>query len=308
MKVVVDTLLSEPLSASLFLSDEWLACYAGKATRYAVVDEHESIRARFVLYSGGRGWLKTWITPPGIPNIGLEVYHTKSNTAKQHHFHKQVIEVLATFLRSSKRHAYKIDLPTHWIDTQPLQWQGFEVKPRYTYRVALSQSEELMLQAMDSSKRNKIHKAQREGYSMTHEPAPAELFDFVRMQYKQASVFLHSEMIERMLHLLSSHQGVWTGVYKDGKLVAANVCAVVQEEAINLFSGVDKDHGTAAGPLCLYESMLECKRRGLEVFDFEGSSVPSIEQYFRSFGGMMTTYFTATSGKTPWRQWLKYRS
>lgn len=308
MKVVLDNSSFQPSSDHLFLSDAWLACYAGKAERFAIVDEHTNVRARFVLFSGGKGWFKTWITPPGIPNIALEVYHAKSNTSKQHHFHKQIMEALSSFLRSSHRHAYKIDLPTHWVDTQPLQWQGFEVKPRYTYRVALSQSEDAILHAMDSAKRNKIHKAQREGYTITHEPAQQELFDLIRLQYKQAGIKLHEDMTERMLALLSMQHGIWTGIIKDRKLVAANVCAMVQREAINLFSGVDKEHGTAAGPLCLYESILECKRRGLEVFDFEGSSVPSIEQYFRSFGGTMTTYFTATSGKTPWRQWLRYRS
>jgi len=308
VKVVIDHQALDTPTASVFLSDEWIACYDGKVKRYAIVDEQQTIRARFVLYAGGRGWFKTLITPPGLPHIGLEVYHSKSNTSKQHHFHKQVMEVIAQFLLSSKSHVYKIDLPTHWIDTQPLQWQGFEVKPRYTYRVDLTKSEEDILQAMDSAKRNKIHKALRDGFEVAHDAAPEELFRFVRQQYEQAGIKLHLEITQRLLELLSKKDGLWTTVKHDGRIVAANVCAFVHHEAVNLFSGVNKEHGTAAGPLCLFESMMEGKRRGMQIFDFEGSSVPSIEQYFRSFGGEMTPYYTAASGKTPWRQWLRYRA
>ena len=34
------------------------------------------------------------------------------------------------------------------------------------------------------------------------------------------------------------------------------------------------------------------QERGLKTFDFEGSSIPPIERFFRGFGGQLTPYFS----------------
>lgn len=39
--------------------------------------------------------------------------------------------------------------------------------------------------------------------------------------------------------------------------------------------------------MSLYYSILHARDLGLRVFDFEGSGVPEIEEYFRSFGGSL---------------------
>ena len=40
---------------------------------------------------------------------------------------------------------------------------------------------------------------------------------------------------------------------------------------------------------CLWEAIRWARGIGLEVFDFEGSSVPGVERFFRRFGGNLET-------------------
>jgi hypothetical protein len=40
---------------------------------------------------------------------------------------------------------------------------------------------------------------------------------------------------------------------------------------------------------------------GFKTFDFEGSGIPAIEKFFRSFGGALTPYFCITGGKRGFR-------
>ena len=45
----------------------------------------------------------------------------------------------------------------------------------------------------------------------------------------------------------------------------------------------------------LWDAIKFSKEKDLSVFDFEGSDVPSIEQYFRQFGGEITPVYYITS-------------
>lgn len=49
-----------------------------------------------------------------------------------------------------------------------------------------------------------------------------------------------------------------------------------------------------AGPYGMWNSILHAKELGIETFDFEGSSIPSIANYFESFGSEKTSYSTHT--------------
>jgi hypothetical protein len=61
-----------------------------------------------------------------------------------------------------------------------------------------------------------------------------------------------------------------------------------------------------AGVSCLEHCILYAKRLGLEVFDFEGSMMPEVESYFRSFGPRMVPYYTINKGRLPLELVLKF--
>ena len=65
----------------------------------------------------------------------------------------------------------------------------------------------------------------------------------------------------------------------------------------------DRHHG--AGALSVFEAIQHAQKLGMRTFDFEGSVVPSIERYFRGFGGRLTPYYTVNKAWLPLEMGLK---
>jgi hypothetical protein len=54
------------------------------------------------------------------------------------------------------------------------------------------------------------------------------------------------------------------------------------------------------------EAIKAAKGLGLQTFDFEGSSIPAIERFFRGFGGRLAHHFTVSRAWLPLEMALKF--
>lgn len=303
---VLQDLVEQP---DLFCSDLWSSCYDNRFRIFFIIDEKKNIVGKFAAFEGGRKRLKTLITPPFSPHIGLSVAGSKNNPVKIQTFHKQIAGAIASFLQDSKYVYFKLDFPSGWTDMQPLVWQKLNPVVRYTYRLDLNRSTEEIESCLDSSRRNKINKARREGLIISHEPKENEAMHMIRENLKGKPVVLHEEIMKKILSLLSSQDaGFYTLVRSNETDLATTICCNNGKTSYNLFSAINRNIGNnAAGSLCLFESILFAKKLGQQIFDFEGSVVPEIEEYFRSFGGELTPYYSVQGGKWPWPQIMKLR-
>jgi CelD/BcsL family acetyltransferase involved in cellulose biosynthesis len=88
--------------------------------------------------------------------------------------------------------------------------------------------------------------------------------------------------------------------------VAACFCIHDAQRAYYMLGGVDEEHGAAAAaPMAMFACIRHARDLGLEVYDFEGSMVPGIEQYFRSFGGTLTPLYRVVKASLPIEMALK---
>jgi hypothetical protein len=62
-----------------------------------------------------------------------------------------------------------------------------------------------------------------------------------------------------------------------------------------------------AGTYALFSAIRAAHQKQLSTFDFEGSGVPAIEEYFRSFGGTITPYYSVQGGAWPMLQLMKWK-
>jgi len=63
--------------------------------------------------------------------------------------------------------------------------------------------------------------------------------------------------------------------------------------AYYLIGGFDYEaNNYAAGPYAMWKGIEYSKQLNLKIFDFEGSEIPSIAQYFQSFGGIQKHYYS----------------
>lgn len=296
-------------SGNFFSSEAWCACFDERLKKFLILDEKENPIGRFVAYEGGKSGFKTLITPPFAPHIGLSVIDTKNNPVKINTFRKQVIEAIASFIASSKYVYFKLEFDVAWQDMQPMIWKGINPQVRYTYRIDLNQSTEAITANLDANKRNKLNKASKEEFTISHVPDIELAIEMLRVNLRDKPVALHEPILRKILELSAKENwGIWSMVKVSEKIVAMNVCILSNQVSYNLLSAIDRSSGhNHGGTFSIYQSIMRSKEKGQLVFDFEGSGIPEIEQYFRSFGGEITPYFSVQGGKWPWPMILKWK-
>lgn len=293
-----------------FCSEIWASCYDHRFRRFFILDEKENIVGKFSAFVGGRNGIQTLITPPFSPHIGLSIAQSKNNPVKVQSFQKQISTCIAEYLTNSGFAYYKLDFPSGWTDMQPMIWKNMRTTVRYTYRLDINRPIDEVSSGMDSSRRNKINKARRENLIMLHNGDVQTALQMLRNNLRDKPVKLHEPILKKILELLQNPEyGFWTVVLNGVKPVALNICNLNGPTCYNLLSAVDRSQRlNAAGSLSLYESIVFSKEKRAIEFDFEGSVVPEIEEYFRSFGGELTPYYTVQGGKWPWPMILKWKN
>jgi lipid II:glycine glycyltransferase (peptidoglycan interpeptide bridge formation enzyme) len=295
--------------ANLFSSEAWCNCYDERLQRYFILDDSGKTIGGFVAFEGGKHGFKTLITPPFSPHIGLFAEENKNNPVKINSFRKEIIEAISDFIKTSQYAHYKLDFSPEWNDMQPMMWKKIHTTVRYTYRIDLTKSALEITDNLDSSKRNKISKASRDGLQTNHNPNISLAMDMIRDNLEGNKLPYHSEIIQKILAFAAEKsQGIYSFTHKEEKILSVNICVHDNKTAYNLLSamnrGVPQNQGSTFG---LFQSILHAQSKGLRVFDFEGSGVPEIEEFFRSFGGALTPYFSVSGGRWPFTWLLKIR-
>ncbi len=296
-------------SSSLFTSMGWVQCFGPSLQRFFLLDENEKPIGGFVAYHGGKGNLRTLITPPFTPHIGLFTIENKNKPVKINSFRKEVIDAIADFLLASRYVYFKLDFAPEWHDMQPMIWKKIHATIRYTYQIDLNQSESEINDNLDSSKRNKINKGGRDGLVVSHDPDEDTAYRLISENLESNAIKVHNGILKNIFSLVKEKEhGIFTMTSSENKIVAVNVCVIDNNTCFNLLSAIDrKNKQGQSGTFSLYHSILKAKEKGLLIFDFEGSGVPEIEEFFRSFGGNLTPYFSVSGGKWPWPLLLKLR-
>ncbi len=294
-------------SSNLFVGEDWCECFGSSLQRFFLVDENEKPIGGFVAYHGGKGKLRTLITPPFTPHIGLFTNENKSKPVKVNSFRKDVIDAIADFLLSSKYVYFKLDFAPEWHDMQPMIWKKIQTTIRYTYQIDLQQSVSEINDNLDSSKRNKINKGERDGLQVSHEPDVQLAYRMISENLESNAIKVHESILQNLLSLCKSKDfGIFTLTTLNDAAMAINICVIDNKTGFNLLSALDrKNKQGQAGTFGIYNSILRAKEKGLYIFDFEGSGVPEIEEFFRSFGGDLVPYFSVTGGKWPWPMLMK---
>ncbi len=294
---------------NLFSSEAWCKCYDERLQRYFILDDTQKPVGGFVAFEGGKQGVKTLITPPFAPHIGLFAEENKNNPVKINSFRKDIIDAISDFIKEAKYAHYKLDFAPEWNDMQPMLWKKIHATVRYTYRIDLNQSEGAITENLDSSKRNKISKAGREGLMMHHVPDVQLALQMIRENLESNSLPFHPEIMQKILQFASEEKnGLYTITKNHDKVLAVNICVHDQKISYNLLSAINRTviHNQG-GTFGLYHSILYSKEKGKYIFDFEGSGVPEIEEFFRSFGGALTPYFSVSGGRWPWTWIVRLR-
>lgn len=258
----------------------------GPELQVMLFKEDAEVVAVMWVWESGKKFFNSLITPPFLPNCWLTFLNEYDKPATKNAKEKEVLKTLLSFVGKGKWGYWKFDFPVEYTDFQEAIWKGTLPKTKYTYRILDLRTWE---EKIDSKLRNKLKRFS----DFLFEVRP---FDTSEMQLFSASIaakgVAHEHLLANFNNLNSA--SAFTVVAEGGQYQA--FCAIVDGVCYYLVSSNGKSDNalSACGvKFCIEESI----RRGCCAFDFEGSMIPEIEVFFRSFGGDLLPYFSIEGGK-----------
>lgn len=271
----------------LFSSVFWINLF-DDAIRIGFFRADNSLAAACVLHHAKLKFISLTHPLPFSPHCALIMDERQKNPAEILSFRKEVLSAFADFLRRDKSAFIDVPIPPAIIDTQPLIWSGFQVRPAYTYRINLLQEESQINASFAARLRNSIRK--EDSIYKVLDASPEQAFDLISKTLLRNGLHPDLEAMKRII--FGSHaEALGFGLIAlEGTDVQAAAWFVGQDkEAHYLFGGTS---GQSGGPgLLIWSAIKKLRNQGFHVLDLEGSMQPGIEQFFRSFGAEMTPYY-----------------
>lgn len=278
--------------ATIFHHPVWLKQYGSFLHLYGIYS-NDKLAGVFYAYVQKKGPFTFYRTPPFTPHIGLFIPNQSSNPAKRLSETKRLTKEVADFFQTKSMSLVSCVLPTDCVDTQPFTWNQFKTSVHYTYQAELSASAEELENNMAPEQRNRYKKAIRDGIVCVQTSDYKEVEKMVMKTFNRKSKELDETRLKSILFNFANADNSYAFIaQKEGKTIAASFCLTDQNKAYYLLGGYDPEFShSGAGIACVYNSILHAKKSGKSIFDFEGSMLPEVESYFRSFGPKLIPYY-----------------
>ena len=234
----------------------------------------------------------TYITmPPLTPYLGPWIINP--NVQKSHKKYGYEHEAIGALCEKLP--------PVHFrtIHTHPsasnllaARWKGYKEKSRYTYKIDLGDQEEIW-NGISDKQRNTIRKAQ-EALSISTTDDIDLFYEFNKKSFDRQDLDIpyNLALIKRLDTALAlrSQRSILEAKDKSNNVHGMIYLAYDQHTVYLLAIGSDPQWRSEGSiPLLIWHAIQQFNGSH-KTFDFEGSMIPNIEKFFRSFGGKMTSY------------------
>jgi hypothetical protein len=190
---------------------------------------------------------------------------------------------------------YDLRLRPADTDVMPYLWNGFDTHIGYTYVIPVSHKDNWMEQASKTT-RKEMRRATREvteqGFRIEENPGAADMLPLIQdtIKAKKFEVEKLAERFDEWWQAIRKHNVGCGFLLRDraGVPMAADILIWDRHTAYSILGGIRTDlrKDSRVGTILLERMIREAHGRGLD-FDFEGSALPGVERFMRSFGGLL---------------------
>lgn len=264
---------------------------------FGIQDKGANIVAHFFIYFFNKLWQKHLITPPFLTDIQLATFCPSNNPSQVNNFNRDILSTIAEFLHQFPHTYLEIVLPVGVVDGLPFKWLNYKCGIRYTYYLDLTISEDLLLQNMSTQRRKNINDANKlelEVRNITDSNLIKE--KAIELLTTKKAKF-NRDIVTGFSNIAGTDNLKSIGIYEGDKLLALSTCFISNNESTYLFGWNSPDDDRSfLGTYALWKGIL-ASRNNANRFNFAGSQIPSIEKYFRGFGGQLTPLISVISDK-----------
>ena len=257
----------------------------------AIKDEQNKILAGIVL---PKNEINTFSNPMLTKYFGILFSPNNHISHKTISKQYKIMELLIQHLKKIKSFDYYFHYNfNNWI---PFYWNNFSQQTRYTYKIFLKdKSIEQIYSSFHGNLKNDIRNAIKANLTFEKNIEFESFFSIINKTFiRQGSKAPFSK--NKLLHFLKEGTNnnffKTFGIRNKNHLIA--VCGIVYDNKSSylLLNGIDIDKQVrGANAFLLYETIKYFKEKKLLYYDFEGSMLPGVEQFYRRFGGELTPYY-----------------
>ncbi|WKZ12692.1 MAG: GNAT family N-acetyltransferase [Gammaproteobacteria bacterium] len=270
---------------SLFEAPWWLDAVAPGSWHDLVVGQPGAAEARLVYQRVQRLGVNLVRNPPLTQTVGPRV---RLVAEKHERRIAQIRDLVSDLIRQlPQATALRLVLAKDFEDFLPFRWAGIRVGLACTYRIREVNDTERVWHGFSESSRRAIRKAQRI-LTVRDDLSLETVIETARLSFQRQSMAhpYDTETVRRAVDAAKRNAGAWLLAAEDaqGRVHASMLIVYDATCAYYLLGGADpgmRDSG--AQSLLIWEALRRCAGATSE-FDFEGSSNPTIERFFRGFG------------------------
>ena len=282
-----------PYVNSLFQQPWWLAAVAPEKWQEIIIKKGEDVLLRFpYVMEQSKG--TTLLTMPGITQtLGPWLKPMEGKSSSQLSLQKELMNELIQQLPAHdsfyQRFLYSI---TNWL---PFYWKGFNQTTRYTYVIEDLTNTDQIWEGMKSNIRNKIRKAEKIGVTVVDTDDIETFLTLNEMTFKRQGFSLpySRDLVLRINEacVKNNSRKIYITYGSDGRPQTGLFCVYDKFSMYNLLQGGDPAlRNSGANVLAMWES-IKFAAKTCKVYDFEGSMIEPIEEFFNSFGAIQKPYF-----------------
>ena len=273
------------LPGNIFMQPWWLDIVAPGRWNDIQIKKGGQIYARWPIVSRKEKGLVFIEMPVLTQKLGPWIKIDSDKKERIHSIERTILEELIENIPEFDKFVYNLNIS---VDNYlPFVWKGFEQRSRTTFQIKNPINTDKSWKELKSSVRRHIKKA-KELLTIDHETSAQDLYDIISKTFNRQGL--------KVPYSFETLKGLYSEGQKKGRaqiisardsqnqLHAAQLLIHDDEVTYYLAGGINSDFQVAgAASLLLWNSINEAKIRG-NTFDFEGSSIKSIERYFTSFG------------------------
>ncbi|PHN03493.1 GNAT family N-acetyltransferase [Flavilitoribacter nigricans] len=246
--------------------------------------------------------------PVFVKHLGPILHPDRRDLSDQHKYYRQLIEQLPT-VDCFKQHFHPG--VSNWL---PFYWQGYRQTLRYTYRLDISDLDQVW-SGITGNKRREIAKAEKL-LQLRHDLPLEALYRVNKMSFdrQQIAIPYSLDQLSRLDRALDEHQSrqLFFAVDDSGNIHSVAFLIWDRQRAYFHLAGDDPALRKSYGGFWL---IWQCIRYahlslGLREFDFAGSMLPEVEPIRRRFGAHQVPYsfvWKYHSGLYAGLDWMKER-
>ena len=278
----------EAINTCAFNDLKWLTCVCdkNKLSLYGIYQEEELV-ATFYLYKTVGRLLTNYSIPLLTPRNGLPY----SKSIQSYQTKREILSTFESHISTLKFDAFHFAFSIHEKDFIPFK-NNFKIDLHLTYVIDLNKSNADLFSQLRKDKQRNIKQAQKLSFVISFDKNEQQITKLIKMTYGRQNK--SNQWIDKVASIVGNYEKAFQiTVFSDEKPAAGLFFVYDHSTAYYLFGGYDESlKNYSAGPYAMWNGILQAKKLGLQHFDFEGSEIPAIENYFQTFGGTQENYFS----------------